>query len=142
MALARGARATEEHWAIITHRRATTIGAALVWLGASFATDASAASLLSCYRGFKSACGEVKPSEGRLQACFESNFDKLSKACGDKLSHAAAVAKACEQDARKFCGGVRRAAEVANCMRPRLAEVGEPFRASLARVGVKAARRR
>ncbi len=107
------------------------LGAALVVFGAAFATEARAASRISCARAVKSACGGVEPNGGRLKACFESHFDKLSGACGERLSHAAAVARACEADTRKFCGGVKRAAQIPGCMKPRLKELGEPCRAAL-----------
>src|SRR5271157_5529127 len=118
------------------------LGAALVLLGAAFATEAPAASRISCARAVKSACGGVEPKGGRLRACFESHFDKLSRPCGEKLSHAAAVARACEADARKFCGGVKRAVQIPGCMKPRLKELSEPCRAALAKVGVSAAGKR
>ena len=118
------------------------LGAALVPLGASVTTDALAASRVTCALAIKSACGDVEPHGGRLRACFESHMEKLAGTCGDKLSRAAATAHACEADARKFCGGVNRAVDVPGCMKPRLAEVGEPCKAALAKVGVKAARKR
>jgi hypothetical protein len=116
--------------------------AALVLLGAAFATDAPAASRLSCARAINSACGRVEPKAGRLQACFEAHFDRLSGPCGERLSRGAAVARACEADARKFCGGVKRAAQIPGCMKRRLSEVGEPCKNALARVGVSVARKR
>ena len=89
-----------------------------------------------------SARGDVKPSGGRLQACFESHFDELSRACGEKLSRVAAVVRACEPDARRFCGGAKRAGQIPGCMKPRLREVGEPCMAALAKVGVSGAGKR
>ncbi len=118
------------------------LDAALVLLGAAFATEAPAASRISCARAVKSTCGGVEPNGERLQACFKSHFDKLTGPCGEKLSNAAAVARACEADARKFCGGVKRAAQIPGCMKPRLKEVGETCRAALTGVGVSVARKR
>ena len=66
-----------------------------------------------------------------------SHFDKPSGPCGDRPAGAAAVGRACEADARKFCGGVKRAAQVPGCMKPHLREVGEPCMAALSKVGVK-----
>ena len=117
-------------------------GAALILLGAAFATDAPAASRLSCARAVNSACGGVEPKGGRLQACFEAHFDKLSGPCGETLSRGAAVARACEADARKFCGGVKRAVQIPGCMKRRLREVAEPCKAALANIGVSVARKR
>ena len=118
------------------------LGAALVLLGAAFATEAPAASRISFARAVKSACGDVEPNGGRLQACFESHFDELSRPCGEKLSRAPAVARACELDARRFCGGAKRAGQIPGCLKPRLREVGEPCMAALAKVGVSAAGKR
>jgi hypothetical protein len=112
------------------------LGAALVLLGAAAATEASAASPLSCALAVKSACGDVEPGARRLRACFESHIGQLAGPCGDKLTRAVAVVLACEADAQKFCGGVRRAAALPGCMKPRLAEVSEPCMAELANVGV------
>ena len=120
--------------------RLAAVSAAVVLLGAAFATEGSAASYLSCYRAFKSACGEVKPSS--LKACFASHSNKLSRSCGDKLPHAVAIARECEADARKFCSHVARAASVPACMNRRLAEVGEPCRDALAKVGIAVPRKR
>ena len=39
------------------------------------------------------------------------------------------VAKECEADIKKFCGVVRGAAEMADCMKPRLGEVSKRCRA-------------
>ena len=116
--------------------------AVVVLSGGAFLTDASAASRLSCALAIKTACGDAEPRGGRLRACFKSHMGQLAGPCGDKLSRAAATAHACEADARKFCGGVKRAVDVPGCMKPRLAEVGEPCKAALAKVGVKPARKR
>jgi len=91
---------------------------------------------------FKSSCGNVKPSGGRLRACFESNIGKLSGPCGDKLARAASVAQVCEAKFRKFCGGAKRAVDLPGCMKPRLAEVTKPCMDALATAGVAAARKR
>ncbi len=118
------------------------LGAALVLLCATFGTDVSAASRLSCARAIKSSCGRVEPNGGRLRACFESHFEKLSGPCGNRLSHAASVATACGADARKFCGNVKEASRIPGCMKPHLADVSKPCMAALAKVGAKVARKR
>ena len=125
-----------------TYSHSIALRGALVLLCAALGTDAWAASRLSCAWAVKSACGFVEPNGGRLRAYFESHFDKPSGPCGDRLSRAAAVGRACEADARKFCCGVKRAARVPGCMKPHLWEVGEPCMAALSKVGVEVAMKR
>jgi len=125
-----------------TYSHSIALGAALVLICSTLGTDASAASRLACARAVRSACGRVEPNGGRLRACFESHFAKLSEPCGDKLSHAAAVARACEADARKYCGGVKQAARIPGCMKTHLAEVSESCMAALMTVGVKVGQKR
>jgi hypothetical protein len=124
-----------------TYSHSIALRGALVLLCATLGTDASAASRLSCAWAVKSAWGFVEPNGGRLRACFESHFDKLSGPCGDRLLRAAAVGRACEAAARKFCGGVKRAAQVPGCMKPHLREVGELCMAALSKLGVKVAQK-
>ena len=89
--------------------KASSVGAAVLVLGSAIAPDASAGPRLTCALAIKSVCGDVSPRGGQLRVCFEAHMDQLTGPCGDKLSRAAATARACESDARKFCGGVRRA---------------------------------
>jgi hypothetical protein len=46
------------------------------------------------------------------------------------------VAKECEADIKKFCGVVRGAAEMADCMKPRLGEVSKRCKGALAKIAV------
>jgi hypothetical protein len=121
--------------------RTLSLAVVLVMFVSAFAEPSEAVSL-ACGVAIKAACGNVKPTGGHLKTCFESNKGKLSWPCGDELSHALSIARACEADVRKLCGGVQRGADILGCMRPRLAEVREPCLAALGKVGVQAARKR
>ena len=112
-------------------------GATLVIAGSSFSTDASAfLAARACAAAVKETCGHVKPRVAPLRACFETHLDHLSGACASKLTQAADVAKACEADVKKLCGGVQRAAEVQDCMQPRLGEVSAGCKHALAKIAV------
>jgi len=114
--------------------------AALVLAGASFSTDASAffgaRAARACAAAVKERCGHVQPRVAPLRACFETHLDHLSGACASRLTQVANVAKDCEADVKRLCGGVRRAADIQACMQPRLGEVSARCRRALARVAV------
>jgi hypothetical protein len=62
-----------------------------------------------------------------------SHMDRLSTACSAKLSRAAYVAKECETDVKRFCGGVQTGGNrIAACMRPHLGQVGVSCKRALA----------
>jgi hypothetical protein len=114
--------------------------AMLVLAGASFSTDASAffgaRAARACAAAVKERCGHVQPRVAPLRACFETHLDHLSGACASRLTQVANVAKECEADVRRLCGGVQRAADVQACMQPRLGEVSAQCRRALARIAV------
>ena len=84
----------------------------------------------------KATCGHVKPLVGPLRACFETHLDHLSGPCANRLSHVADAAKECEADMKTLCGGVQRAAEALDCIKPRLSEVSKRCKDALAKVAV------
>ena len=105
--------------------------------GSSFSTDASA--LLgahACVSAVKASCGHVQPRVEPLRACFETHMDHLSGTCASRLSQVADVAKECEGDVKKLCGGVQRASEALDCIKPRLGEVSKRCKDALAKVAV------
>ena len=111
--------------------------ATLVLAGLSFSTDASA--LLganACVSAVKETCGHVKPRVAPLRACFETHMDHLSGTCASRLSQVADLAKECEGDVKTLCGGVQRAAEALDCIKPRLGEVSKRCKDALAKVAV------
>jgi hypothetical protein len=63
-------------------------------------------------------------------------MDHLSGPCASRLAQVANVAKECEADVRRLCGGVQRAADIQACMQPRLGEVSAQCRGALARIAV------
>jgi hypothetical protein len=114
--------------------------ATLVLSGSSFSTDASAffgaRAARACAAAVKERCGHVQPHVAPLRACFERHLDHLSEACASRLTQVTNVAKDCEADVKRLCGGVRRAADVQACMQPRLREVSAGCRRALARIAV------
>jgi hypothetical protein len=115
---------------------AIALSEAFAVLFGTLASPSLAASRLTCAAAIKRACGRVTPGAGRLEACFQSHFNELTKPCGDKLARAASLARACESDAKRLCSGSKRAADVLVCMKPRLQDVSSPCKASLAKAGV------
>jgi hypothetical protein len=63
-------------------------------------------------------------------------MDHVSGSCANGLSHVADLAKECETDVKNLCGGVERAAEALDCIKPRLGEVGKRRKDPLAKVAV------
>jgi hypothetical protein len=78
----------------------------------------------------------VKPLVGPLRACFETHMDHLSGKCASRLSHVADAARECEADVKTLCGGVQRAAEALDCIKPRLSEVNKRCKDALAKIAV------
>ena len=112
-------------------------GATLVLAGACFSTNAPAfLGATACVSAVKASCGHVEPRVAPLRACFETHMDHLSGKCANRLAHAADIAKECEADVKRLCGGVNRAADVLDCIRPRLGEVSKRCRDALAKVAV------
>ena len=111
--------------------------ATLVLAGSSFSTDASAIlGAHACLSAVKASCGHVQPRIAPLRACFETHMDHLSGTCASRLSHVADLAKECEADVKTLWGGVQRAAEALDCIKPRLMEVGKRCKDALAKVAV------
>jgi hypothetical protein len=109
----------------------------LVLAGSSFSTGASAfLGASACVSAVKASCGHVKPRVGPLRACFETHLDNLSGSCAGRLSQIADIAKECEGDVKNLCGGVHRAAEALDCIKPRLSEVSKRCKDALVRVAV------
>ena len=116
---------------------AIVLAAAIALFGSVLASETHAgggASLKSCAASLKAVCGDVKLGSGRVQACFDAHLATLSEPCKTKLTQAAASSRACEADVRKLCGGVAQAAEIVNCMEPRLAEVGKSCRRAMTKI--------
>lgn len=90
----------------------------------------------ACAVDLRAMCGHVRPGGGRVHGCFASHIAELSTACTDKLSRVAYVAKECEGDIRRLCGGVRQAGEIRGCMKARMADVGRQCKAALARMAM------
>jgi hypothetical protein len=111
--------------------------ATLTLAGACFSTGASAfLGAYACVSAVKASCGHVKPRVAPLRACFETHLNHLSGPCANRLSQAADIVKECEADVKKLCGGVQRAAEIVDCIKPRLSQVSKRCKDALAKVAV------
>jgi hypothetical protein len=63
-------------------------------------------------------------------------MDHLSGKCASRMTQVAEIAKECEGDVKILCGGVHRAAEALDCIKPRLSEVSKRCKNALAKVAV------
>jgi hypothetical protein len=96
----------------------------------------------ACAVDLNAMCGHVRLGGGRVHACFASHISELSTACTDKLSRVAYVAKECQGDIRRLCGGVKQASQIRGCMKSRMADVGQQCKAALARMAMPDSRNR
>jgi hypothetical protein len=77
-------------------------------------SDTSTAAENPCKEDIKRLCGNVKPGQGRIQACLKEHQDEISQECKDTIAVAAEkfkvkaqeVAAACQGDAEKLCPDV------------------------------------
>jgi hypothetical protein len=109
--------------------------ATLVLAGSLFSTDASAflraRAARACATAIVERCGQVRPRVAPLRACIDRHRDPLSRACAGRLTQVTDVAKDCEADVKRLCGGVRRVADVEACMQPRLDKASARCRRAL-----------
>lgn len=93
-----------------------------------------------CKKDIQRLCGDVKPGEGRIQACLKAHKDEISQECKDSLAAAAekvkgkleAVAAACKDDAAKFCPGIEPGeGRILKCLLEHKEELSEPCRKSM-----------
>jgi hypothetical protein len=116
---------------------AIVFSATLVLIGLSFPTDASAfIGANACVSAVKASCGHVKPRVAPIRACFETHMVHLSGKCASRLAQVADIARDCEEDVKKLCPGVQRAAHALDCIKPRLWEVSRRCKDTLAKVAV------
>ena len=88
---------------------------ALVGFMMASAYDAVAAGENPCKADFERLCGNVKPGQGRIQACLKQHKDEISPECKAFLQHKKEeirakmeeVAEACKGDADTLCPGVK-----------------------------------
>lgn len=68
-----------------------------------------------CKADIKRLCGDVKPGQGRINACLKAHKDEISQECRDWVADKSVevrdkleeVQKACKGDVQKFCKGVK-----------------------------------
>lgn len=64
-------------------------------VGNAFAANADRQAVRqACRDDFKTYCANVQPGGGRIAACLQQNFDKLSPGCQDALKAAKGARKA------------------------------------------------
>jgi hypothetical protein len=86
----------------------------LVSFAMAGASDSVTAAENPCKADVKRLCGDVKPGQGRIQACLKEHKDEISQECKDNLKIAAEklqkkaeeVVAACKGDAATLCAGV------------------------------------
>ena len=94
--------------------RTLALTLALVGFLMASAYDAVAAGENPCKADYKRLCGNVKPGQGRLQACLKQHKDEISPECKAFLetkkeeiqSKMKQVAEACKGDVDTLCPGV------------------------------------
>ena len=92
---------------------------ALVGFMMASAYDAVAAGQNPCKADYKRLCGNVKPGQGRLQACLKQHKDEISPECKafletkkeeiqSKMEQAMEqVPESCKADYKRLCGNVK-----------------------------------
>jgi hypothetical protein len=93
-----------------------------------------------CKADIKRLCGDVKPGQGRIQACLKEHKDEISQECKDKIAAAAeklqgkleVVVEACQGDAEKLCPGIEPGeGRILKCLMEHKEELSEGCKNSL-----------
>ena len=93
-----------------------------------------------CKADIKRLCGDVKPGEGRIQACLKEHKDEISQECKDQIAVAAETLQkkakemlvACEGDAKKLCPGIEPGqGRILKCLLQHKAELSDGCSTSL-----------
>ena len=95
--------------------RTLAVALALVGFLMASAYDAVAADENPCKADYEKLCGNVKPGEGRIQACLKQHKDEVSPECKAFLetkkeefnAKMEKMAEACKGDAETLCPGVK-----------------------------------
>jgi len=95
--------------------RTLAVALALVGFVMASAYDALAADENPCKADLERLCGNVKPGEGRIQACLKAHEDEISPGCkafvetkkGEIRAKIEQMSEACKGDAEKLCPGVK-----------------------------------
>ena len=102
---------------------------------------------IACKTDISKHCSGIKPGGGRIAVCMRKNRSSLSQSCkasiakfrGQRGRRAAtgnpqrrAVVRACRNDRRAFCSGVRRGeGRIARCMRTNRAKLSATCKGAL-----------
>ena len=103
-------------------------------------SDSVTAAEKPCQADIKRLCGDVKPGQGRIQACLKEHKDEISPECKEKIAiaaetlqkKAAEVSAACEGDAKKLCPGIEPGqGRILKCLLQKKTELSDGCSASL-----------
>lgn len=88
----------------------------------------------ACADDIQSICPDVKPGQGNILRCLRTNLFSVSPRCQEVVKvaqeKAAEFEKACGQDAKKLCKGIRRGqGRVLACLESRKADLSPACRA-------------
>jgi hypothetical protein len=105
---------------------------AIVGIVALFAGSASAADH-PCQQDAERLCKGVEPGQGRIVKCLQQHEADLSPACKQKRDsfreRMQEVRAACEDDAKKLCGGVQPGGgRIAQCLKQHEADLSDACR--------------
>jgi hypothetical protein len=88
-----------------------------------------------CTGDIKKLCADIKPGDGRLNACVKSHWADLSEACQDRMLTAAITGKVCKGDLTKLCAGiVPGTGGLRTCIKSHFAEVSDACSVAMTRV--------
>jgi hypothetical protein len=113
---------------------------ALISFALAFGSGPVTAQESPCKKDVQRLCGDVKPGDGRIQACLKAHKDEISQECRDSLEAAAekvrgkleAVAEACKDDAAKLCPGIEPGeGRILKCLMQHKEELSERCRNSM-----------
>jgi Cysteine rich repeat len=86
----------------------------------------------ACAADTNQLCGEIKPGDGRLKACFKEHFGQLSAPCQTALIANVTITKACKPDAQKKCPDIQPGGgRIQTCLRDHFTELAEPCKDAL-----------
>ncbi len=114
------------------------LGTGVLLVGVVFATPpamaAGGSTIRACLNDIRALCAGVRPGQGRIGSCIQSQFAELSPSCRLELIKAAVSAKACLHDFKSLCSRVEPGdGRLEACASARLSEASDGCRKAVAR---------